>query len=226
LEERGDQAFAQELEVIILVELAKRYSTRELVAQILGKQMDTYDLDMEIAFKVPLSPRLGGTKDVQLWMLSLELGLIPPQPISIASEMLEHAIEDGMGDLSPILDYGEPINKMAKVKLDQALYVAIRQLEEHGIRIRVHFSSEDWRGGSFWGNFSSFSTSADYEITFDILRLIMPLVRVDGKATDADPDQWKIATVFYKKILLAVRKKMQDPKVREILGLQGENTGS
>ena len=219
--EKSDQAVAPDLEALVLVDLARKYATRELVAQVLGERMDTYDLDMEMAFNVPLGMRSGSTEDVRLWMLSLEMGLISHGPISSPMKMLERAIIYGGVDQGTTVDHSNPIGEL----LRHRIFVTVLTLMEHGVRIRVQFGSDDWRGMSFQELYS-FGTHGDYDITLEVLWLILPLARVDGVVTKSDSDQVRIATAFLKKVQTALREKMEDPKVREILGLTNDMPNS
>ena len=218
-EESDNEAPARGVEASVLLDLAKRYATRELVARILGEEMDTYDLDMEIAYNVPFRILLGRTKDSQLWMLSLELGLISHSPLSTPGEVLEHGLRFGVNDVSPMVELEDADPRIERVEavLSMSLFQVIRRLEDNGIAVRVRFGTQDWVTGPRWQDIRSSSTLADYEINLDILRLILPLARIDREVTDSDPDQVRIATAFLKKIRQAIQEKLQDPKVREVL---------
>jgi hypothetical protein len=208
------------LEARTLLEMARRYSARELVTEALGGEIDTYDLDMEIAYGVPMSRRQGNFKDLQLWMLSLEMGLIPQSPLGQPEDILERAINFGEVNGNPF-ERRENIDDLSlgmEAWARSRLFALIRRLEDHNIDLRVRFSSEDWQG-SLAGNNLQFRTSADYELTPEILRLIIPLARIDGQAKLDDPVQVRIATAFFTKMQQTLKDTLNDSKVQEATGV-------
>lgn len=210
-------------ELSALLEMARRYSIRELASHILGEEMDSYDLDMEIAYGIPMSMRSLNFEEHQLWMLATELNLIPHTTNSPHMSLLEMGIQYGTEESDDVSVNLDDASNMAKDVLVHRIWRIIHQLEQHGVRIKVPFATEDWRQRrstrEMLEETISYSSKADYDITIDILRLIGPLVRIDREVTDEDPDQVRIATSFFNKTILTVMQEMKKPEIRELLGI-------
>jgi hypothetical protein len=206
IDETGDRSVVSELETRVLADSARRYAGRELAAYIEGSELDTYDLDMEIAFNA-VFPHLD-QNGFSLLALSAELGLVPPAgfPTSVEIALNPQDESDGM----PSSDGGFRIEDLREQATKAFVLNAITRLRERGTPLKVHFATEDWDDGG-WFKYRSFSTSIDYEITFEVLRLIWPLERLDREVTVEDPRQVRIATAFAKKIVAEARKAMPDP---------------
>ena len=217
----GDERNARSIDAIRMTDLAKRYATRELVAHILGEEIDTYDLVMEVAFNSQFSPFPLWTDESQLRLLAIELGLIPPSTVSNAAETLEHSLNYPVSDMRD--SRGNDLRtQLAEARLSGSLFDAIARLRDRGIILRIRFSTEDWQPDRWSRLARPFGSSADYEITPDILRLILPLARVDGEVADSDQDQVKIATAFLQKVVVALVERLRDPTSKAILGAGNE----
>ena len=87
------------------------------------------------------------------------------------------------------------------------LFNVIAHLKDKGTPLKINFGTEDWDDGG-WFKFRSYSTRADYEITPDVLQLILPLAQFDRPVADDDPRQVKIATAFAMKIFDEIKASM------------------
>jgi len=168
-----------------------------LAAYIEGSELDTYDLDMEIAFNAIL-PYLD-QNGFSLLALSAELGLVP---LAGARSSVENALsQQDMGDETLPSDNRSRMNDLKVQRVKGLLANEIARLNRNETPLKVHFATEDWDdGGGF--KVRPFSINIDFEITTDLLRLILPLARFDREVTVDDPRQVRIATAFAKKILV------------------------
>ena len=217
---KGKGSLPTTSEAKAILDMAAKYSRRELIAEILGEHLDTYDLDMQIAYGVPMTFWGGGQENLQQWMLSLEMNLIPQSPRSQPAEILENAFLYGPEDVSEDLvrwNIGDRSEGSAAL-IGRILLRTVSVLEGHGIRVCVPFGSSDWRETNPLYDINSFETFSDYELTEDILRLVLPLARIGKEASENDQIQVRIATAFLLKAIDAARNKMQDPEVLEIIG--------
>jgi len=199
----GDRDVLSEEAAHMLAEYARQYATRELAAFIEGNEneLDTYEFDMKIAFNAvdPFS------NEYRLWLLSTELGLVPPAGIpsseveaSLSSEEADWVEEDVSSGIE---------NEMLKLSLTNE----IAHLKDKGTVLKVNFGTEDWDDGG-WFKFRSYSSRVDYEITSDVLQLILPLAQLDRPVAVDDPRQVKIATAFAMKIFDEIKRVSREPE--------------
>ena len=112
-------------------------------------------------------------------MLSLEMELIPQTPLSQPAEILELALSSGLEEVqdSPHPNVDDGFGGSAALVGARLLRI-IGKLEGHGIRVKVPFGSNDWRGTNPFQELHLFETFSDYKLTVDILKqigLLLPI---------------------------------------------------
>ena len=183
-----------------LSNLARGYALRERVILAMDKPVDSYDLDLELAWQEPLR-MLSGKPIRGFGPLTLyrEMRLAPvstSMPHGQDMHVRETIFETPDGWVST----DKWVNKLGiwfdDLPFQQKLIVMMRI----GIPVHVRFSTADWDKSEFdWNDphsFPLFSTSGEYEIDRELMYPVWPLIKRDGVVEDSDPQPIKVATVF------------------------------
>jgi len=207
-----------------LTELVRRYALRERVIGMTDESNDSYDIDMELAFKDPHAGLASRDSELlessNMYTLYTEMGLIPHKPKTREGRELEEIESDietsdlgsdswELSDEDRISDEGIPV----KVLLGRML--------ANNVKVKVTFQTTDWNkpdGVKNRDSYSSFESSGEYNINQQLLNSLWPLIKWDGELVAGDPKPVKVATAFWNKIEEKVRELAEDPKVKTKIG--------
>ena len=196
---RASIAYMDRLIINDLSGLARTFASRERVILAMDKPIDRYDLDLEPAWREPLR-MLPGIPIKSLGALNLyrEMELTP-----VSTSMLHGQDMHARGAIFEAPDDRTSTDKWTNklgiwlddLPLQQKLIVMMKI----GIPVHVRFSKEDRLDWNPWivdENYPLFRTSGDYEIDFELMYPVWPLIKRDGVVEDSDPQPIKVATVF------------------------------
>ena len=200
------------------------YARREQALEILERQADTYDLDLELAWSDMEVPFSG--KSFTQQTLYKEMRLIPDSSIMRRGQEimnLEGSLATGSDTDLENYEYGDRRLSPENEKIRQALLLFIR----NGIEVKLQFGTEDWRSQKSrenWGQIpwipnpeDLFSTSVEYVIDHELLEPVWSFIKFEAEVTESDSHQVKVATAFWAKIKGRIVEMIKDPKVQERL---------
>ena len=172
-----------------LVHFGKEYARYELASIIKGVDLDTYSLDMEIGFTGITLQADFLSEEYGLWTIAQEMGLIP----SSGMDQVDTSIYNG--DETSLDGGGIDIRNVPR-----NVIVDLQAILQSDPPLKVQFRSEDWDGGELF-KIREYSSIGIYQVTWNLLSVIVPLANLQRELTEDDPPQVKIATAFLKKIL-------------------------
>ena len=209
-----------------LVSQVQDYSRRERAIGLIDGPVDSYDIDLELAWKdvgFPFS-----NKGYLQQTLYKEMRLIPDASIMpLGQEILhyEHQL-DSQDFINGGFEFGD-----RRLSPETALIrKVLLDLLTKGIEVRVPFGTEDWRTAESreqwfkepWAPSPEdlYGTHVEYVIDLDLLAPIWDFIKFESELSETDSHQVRVATAFWLKIKDRVVEMIKDPKIQEKLTAQ------
>ena len=203
-----------------IVSQVKDYARRERAIELIDGPVDSYDIDLELAWKdagFPISD-----KGYFQQMLYKEMRLIPDASIMPLGQEILNA-EDSIDSQQYIYGGFEFGDRRLSPETD-LIRKALLALINEGIEVRVPFGTEDWRTAQSreqwfkepWapGPEDLLSTHMGYVIDHELLEPIWDFIKFEAEVTESDSHQVRVATAFWLKIKDRVVEMIKDPKVQ------------